>query len=131
MRNITTTIILIFLFLSCKSTDKNNEKKVIQSNPATVEITNGDSLIIGIWWDDNKNAFHASLVFLKTKICYLLTDSNAIECKYKIKNDSLIVYEKNGKKSISRIEKLTGDTLKLDTNGKKQTFIKNQITNCD
>lgn len=131
MRNITKTIILIFLFLSCKSTDKNNEKKVIQSNSATVEITNGDSLIIGIWWDDNKNAFHASLVFQNTKICYLLTDSNAIECKYKIKKDSLIVYEKNGKKSISKIQKLTNDTLKLITTGKKQIFTKNKTANCE
>ena len=110
-------------FTSCNG-DKT--KETCDSN--STQIIDGDSLIKGVWWDDdNKSAIHASY-FIQDSIFYYFGKKDAFKYKYQIIHDSIAIIKEDGNVSMSKILMLKNDTLILILGGKKRTFLRSPVT---
>ena len=128
MKTIKLTLLVILGLTSCSS---NHSDKTKDSNDSIHSTTikkqttkvYEKSLLLGIWWDaDEKDAPTASFEINDSTIFYPDQEDQS-EFRYHIKQDSIII-NLDGYTSVSKIERVTKDTLELITDGEKQTFIK-------
>jgi hypothetical protein len=121
---------LILALTSCFSRQnrKNNEYSNLSTTKKSrlrIDKTMNENDLIGVWWDANdKEAPSATFMITDSTIFYPDQEGQSY-FKYQIKNDSMSIYF-NEYQSISKIEKLTMDTLILITNGNKITLYKGQ-----
>lgn len=130
MKTITLILIITLGLTACSTTHSDKTKDSNDSIPKSttkIQAMNVDekSLLLGVWWNaDEKDAPTASFQINDSTIYYPDQERKS-EYNYLIKQDSLII-DLDGYILISKIEKVTKDTLILITKGKKSTFIKTE-----
>lgn len=130
MHNATlTTFLSLVLLSSCSSSSADlNSKADTTATSAQSVPTNGTidkSKLLGVWWNSQeKDAPHASFAINDSTIFYPDQEEQS-EFKYEVKGDSLLIYFQDFINS-SHIDKLTGNTLELTTDGEKSIFRKNE-----
>lgn len=128
MKTILSTLFFVLLLSACttKETNKANESndsfQSLKTNNQRYK-TNEKTLLLGVWWNaGEKDAPTASFEINDSTIFYPDQEDQS-EFRYHIKQDSIII-NLDGYTSVSKIERVTKDTLELITDGEKQTFIK-------